>query len=110
MEPLPKVSVIVPVGPRTAPDLAALYAEYLSGVRALGMEFEFVFVLDGPRPRAGAALQKLCESGEPVTIVNLTRPFGEATALMAGFERATGDIVITLPAYHQVEGADIGEL
>jgi glycosyltransferase involved in cell wall biosynthesis len=110
MDQIPRVSVIVPVGPRTAPDLAALYAEYRSGVQALGMEYEFVFVVDGPRPRAEPVLQKLLDSGEPVTIVSLTRPFGEATALMAGFDRSRGEIVITLPAYHQIDGRDIGKL
>ena len=45
-----------------------------------------------------------------MTVVTLTRSFGEATALMAGFERAAGAFIVTLPAYHQIEGADIGKL
>ena len=35
---------------------------------------------------------------------------GESTALMAGFERARGEIILTLPAYYQIEPAEIGKL
>jgi glycosyltransferase involved in cell wall biosynthesis len=40
----------------------------------------------------------------------LTRYFGEATALMIGFEHASGDVIVTLPAYLQVEGREIAKL
>ena len=39
-----------------------------------------------------------------ITVIGLTKRFGEATALMAGFERARGEIIVTLPAYYQIEG------
>jgi glycosyltransferase involved in cell wall biosynthesis len=42
--------------------------------------------------------------------VKLTRNFGEAAALTAGFERASGATIVTLPAYHQIEPADIRKL
>jgi glycosyltransferase involved in cell wall biosynthesis len=40
----------------------------------------------------------------------LSRVFGEATALAAGFEHARGEIVITLPAYYQIPGSEIAVL
>ena len=40
----------------------------------------------------------------------MTRYFGEATALMIGFDHAAGDVIVTLPAYLQVEGCEIGKL
>ncbi len=103
------ISVIVPVGERHS-DLTQLYADYRAGVAVLGGEYEFIFVLDGPQPDFSAGLKRLQQAGEPVIIIQLTRPFGEATALMAGFERARGETVITLPAYFQIEGRDIGKL
>ena len=69
-----------------------------------------IFVLDGPQPAAYAALRALRDLGEPITILNLSRVFGEATALAAGFERAAGAIVLTLPAYHQIDGSEIATL
>jgi glycosyltransferase involved in cell wall biosynthesis len=103
------LSVIVPVGARRA-DLKSLYAEYKAGVAATGLPFEFVFVLDGPRPEAHRILDELLRQGEDFTVVSLTRCFGEAAALMAGFERSTGDIVLTLPAYFQVDPTDFRKL
>jgi glycosyltransferase involved in cell wall biosynthesis len=109
-QPSPRsVSVIVPVCGRRA-DMKVLYSEYKAGLHATGLPFEFIFVLDGPRLDAARALDELLRSGEDFSVVRLTRSFGEAAALMAGFERATGDILLTLPAYHQIEAQDIRKL
>jgi glycosyltransferase involved in cell wall biosynthesis len=105
----PTVSVIVPVGQRQS-DVVELYAEYVAGLKATGRRYEMIFVVDGPHERFTAGLQQLIRDGEPLTIVALTRSFGEATALMAGFEQASGELIVTLPAYHQIDGADIGKL
>jgi glycosyltransferase involved in cell wall biosynthesis len=104
-----QVSVIVPVGDRHSP-LGELYAEYKHGLDQLGERYEVIFVLDGPRPDHEKFLTALAAQGEPITIVALTRHFGEATALMVGFEQAAGGVIFTLPAYFQVEGGAINSL
>ena len=104
-----RVSVIVPVGGRQTP-AAELYGEYRAGLESLDVPYEFIFVLDGPQPDFEAALLPLIAHGEPVTVVSLTRCFGEATALMIGFEHASGSVIITLPAFSQVEGCEISKL
>ena len=109
-EPKSQLSVIMPVGKRHAPDIAALVAEYRAGLDSLGLAYEFIIVLDGPRPDIAAGLQRLLNSAGQVVVISLTKRFGEATALMAGFQRASGAIVVTLPAYYQVEGAEIVKL
>lgn len=103
------LSVIIPVGARRS-NVKALYAEYKAGIAAVGVPYEFIFVLDGPRTEVTRSLNQLLHEGEDFTIVSLTRCFGEAAALMAGFERASGDVIITLPAYHQIAGEDIPKL
>jgi glycosyltransferase involved in cell wall biosynthesis len=103
------VSAIIPVGERRSP-VGDLYAEYKLGLEALGVPFEMIFVLDGPQPSFESALTTLMTRGEPITIVTLTRDFGEATAIMIGFEHASGNTILTLPAYLQVEGPEIGKL
>ncbi len=103
------VSAIIPVGERRSP-VEDLYAEYKMGLAALGVPFEMIFVLDGPQPAFESALTALMTRGEPITIVSLTRYFGEATALMIGFEHASGNVILTLPAYLQVEGREFGKL
>ncbi|MGH8223088.1 MAG: glycosyltransferase [Woeseiaceae bacterium] len=104
-----ELSVIIPVGGRHA-DPIALYEEYRAGLEALGSSFETIFVLDGPHEAFAAGLRQLLAGGHRITVVSLTRVFGEATALMAGFEQATGRIIVTLPAYYQVEAGEIGKL
>jgi glycosyltransferase involved in cell wall biosynthesis len=104
------LSVIMPVGNRHARDIAALYTEYKAGLDALELRYEFIVVLDGPRPEVAANLQRLLARGDNLIVISLTKRFGEATALMAGFQRASGRVIVTAPAYHQIQGAEIGKL
>jgi glycosyltransferase involved in cell wall biosynthesis len=101
--------VIVPVGDRHA-NAAELYAEYKSGLDAIGQPYEIIFVLDGPHAQFAAGLKELLGNGQRFNVVGLTRSFGEATAIMAGFEQASGDTIVTLPAYQQIEAADVVKL
>lgn len=103
------LSVIVPVGARQA-DAAGLHAEYAHGLRATGRSYELIYVLDGPQREFAAGLERLRAEGERFTVIALTRPFGEATALMAGFARATARTIVTLPAYRQIDPAGIATL
>jgi glycosyltransferase involved in cell wall biosynthesis len=105
----PSYSVIVPVGRRYA-DAADLHAEYLAGLEMLERPYELIFVLDGPQKEFASGLRKLLDAGHRFTVIALARYFGEATAIMAGFSRAAGDMVITLPAYHQIDASDIKKL
>jgi len=109
LNPDVELSVIVPVGGRQA-DPATLYAEYKAGLDALRERYEMIFVLDGPREKFATGLRALLDAGERFTVISLSRPFGEATALMAGFEHASGQVIVTLPAYHQIEAADVAKL
>jgi glycosyltransferase involved in cell wall biosynthesis len=102
-------SVIVPVGTRHA-DALQLHASYQQGLTLLGGTYELIYVLDGPQPDFATGLRSLLAAGERFTVVGLTRYFGESTALMAGFSKASGRIILTLPAYFQIESADIVKL
>jgi glycosyltransferase involved in cell wall biosynthesis len=104
-----ELSVIVPVGSRQA-DPATLYAEYKAGLDTLRQRYELIFVLDGPREKFAAGLRTLLDGGQRFTVISLSRSFGEATALMAGFEHASGQAIVTLPAYHQIEAVEVAKL
>ncbi len=103
------LSIIVPVGARRS-NAVDLFADYQRGAEATGLPYEFIFVLDGQRPDFAAGLLQLRERGEKFTTVSLTRATGEATALMVGFEQARGEIILTLPAYFQIEPTGINAL
>lgn len=104
-----ELSVIVPVDDRQA-DPIELHAEYKAGLDALEQSYELIYVLDGQRETFAAGLRRLLAEGQRFTVISLTRPFGEAAALMAGFEQSSGQTIVTLPAYHQILSADIMKL
>ena len=105
-----RLSVIVPVGLRHE-GLVVLFLEYRRGLDALRMPYEVIFVVDGPHRDIIPALEALIESGAGnLAMIVLNRPFGESTALMAGFERCSGELLLTLPAYPQINAEDIGKL
>jgi glycosyltransferase involved in cell wall biosynthesis len=105
----PRVAVIIPVSERYD-SVAELYNDYKRAIQATELDFEFTYVLDGEFPEVLHALQELQRHGEPLRIVKLAKWFGEATALSAGFENSQGEIILTLPAYHQVEAAELPRL
>lgn len=109
INPAIQLSVIVPVGVRHG-DLVALHHDYRQALDHIGRPYEFIYVLDGALPDAAEALDQLLRSGERLTVVCLTRLFGESTALMAGFEQASGEFLVTLPAYDQIDPNEIGKL
>jgi glycosyltransferase involved in cell wall biosynthesis len=103
------VAVIVPVSERYDP-VHELYDAYKKALQSAGCNYEFTYVLDGPFPDVLDQLKQLQDQGEPLRVVKLARWFGEATALSAGFENSRGDIILTLPAYYQIEPAQITKL
>ena len=103
-----QLTVIIPITERYDP-IITLFEEYKQGVEATGMSHEFIYVLDGAHPEALEALNRLREH-EQITIITLAKWFGEATALNAAFSVAAGELILTLPAYQQVDGNAIPAL
>jgi glycosyltransferase involved in cell wall biosynthesis len=102
------VSVIVPVVER-ADDLVTLYRSFAEELDRRGEEHEFLFVFDGgftPPPE----LVALSRERESVRLLSFARTFGETAALRLGIERSRGDVILTLPAYFQVQAGGVGGL
>ena len=103
-----ELSVIIPVTERFDA-ISELFHEYKRGVELTGLKYEFVYVIDGNQPDVLGELRKLQET-EKLTIITLAKRFGEATALSAAFNKTTGDIILTLPAYQQINVEEIPRL
>jgi len=97
-----ELSVIVPVTERYEDPLKT-YAAYKRALGATGLTFEFLYVLDGPFPDVVERLAALKDQGEPIKYIAFTKWFGEATALTVGCRLSTGRLVMTLPAYQQID-------
>jgi glycosyltransferase involved in cell wall biosynthesis len=102
------VSVVVPVVER-ADDLLALYRSFAAELDRRGEEHEFLFVFDGgfiPPPE----LVALSRERQSLRILSFARTFGETAALRLGIERSRGEVILTLPAYFQVQPGGVGAL
>jgi glycosyltransferase involved in cell wall biosynthesis len=103
------ISAIVPVTQRTQ-ETAELAAEYISALTATELSFEILFVVDGEKPGVSESLRQIAADDKRVRIIRFTKEFGEATAVSAGFRHSSGRIIITLPAYYQIEPESISKL
>lgn len=100
------ISAVVPVV-KLFDKSGGLVRRYLDLLEQTGKRFELVYVLDGEHVEILSLLTDLAMTEQRLRIVKLAKNFGEASALTAGFACTTGRIVLTLPAYAQVEIADI---
>jgi glycosyltransferase involved in cell wall biosynthesis len=95
------VSVIVPVVER-ADNLMAVYHAFARELDARPEDYEFIFIFDGGLTPP-SEMVALARENENVRLLRFARSFGETAALRLGIERSRGDLVITLPAYFQVQ-------
>ncbi|HEY3489340.1 MAG TPA: glycosyltransferase [Candidatus Deferrimicrobiaceae bacterium] len=91
-----KVSVVVPVYNEEA-NLPVLMDRMESALRTLGRPYEIVFVDDGSRDNS-LEMMKGFTTRPGVRVVELTRNYGQHSAIMSGFSVVTGQIVITIDA------------
>jgi glycosyltransferase involved in cell wall biosynthesis len=104
-----ELSVITPITERFDP-ISELYYEYKRGIEATGLQYEYIYVVDGNQSdNVLNDLRKLQET-EKLTIIMLAKGFGESSALNAAFSKASGDIILTLPAHQQVKADSIPDL
>ncbi|HQU16758.1 MAG: glycosyltransferase [Gammaproteobacteria bacterium] len=103
------VSAIIPVTERFD-NVRDLYLRYRDALRESGLDFEITYVLDGRYPDVLGELKELLHDGEQLRVIALSRSFGEATAIMVGFNHSRGEWILTLPAYEQIEPSGIPTL
>lgn len=105
------LSIVIAVrDPERAAPMDQLYKDYKEQFENLGLAYEFIFALEGQHTALINTLRLLKQEGEPIRILVLTRWYGGATVLSEGFERASGALLLTLPAYHQIEPSSIPSL
>jgi undecaprenyl-phosphate 4-deoxy-4-formamido-L-arabinose transferase len=106
----PRVSVVIPIY-NEEEGLAALFARLYPALDALGRSYELILVDDGSRDRSPQLLRAQFERRPDVTrVLLLAGNFGQHMAIMAAFERARGEVVVTLDADLQNPPEEIGRL
>ena len=104
-----KVSVVVPLLNEER-NIPVLYDELCQAVDGLDDQFEFVFVDDGSKDGSLARLEEIQKQDARMVVVSFRRNFGQTAAMAAGFDYATGDVIITMDADLQNDPRDIGKL
>ena len=66
--------------------------------RENGVELEFIFVDDGSRDKTVEAVKALRQKDERIHLISFSRNFGKEAAIIAGFEKASGDLVTLMDA------------
>jgi len=93
-----KISVVIPIYNEAA-NITDLWNRLAAVMRKMGREWEVVFVDDGSADDSLKMLRALIdEAPANVRVVELSRNFGQHSAILAGFKQATGDIIVTLDA------------
>lgn len=105
----PEISAVVPVV-RLFDESGVLVKEYIDMLAKTGKPFELIYVLDGEHKQLLARLSEIAAQERRLRVIQLAKNFGEASALTAGFANSSGAIILTLPAYPQVEVSDIPKL
>lgn len=93
-ESSPTVSVVVPVfnAERSLDELIARIA----GLGASSRVIEIILVDDGSADRSWEVIQALASAHPLVVGVALSRNYGQHPALLAGIQRAKGDLIVTM--------------
>ena len=94
---MPQISVVVPVF-NEEESLTEL-THWISRVMIdHGFSYEVIYVNDGSTDNSWGVINNLSIQFEAVKGLNFTRNYGKSAALDAGFQRVTGDVVITMDA------------
>jgi len=108
--PAPQVSVVIPVYNEEAA-LPALFERLYPALDKLGVAYEVIFINDGSRDRSAALLRERFQRRPEVTrVVLFNGNYGQHMAIIAGFERARGERIVTLDADLQNPPEEIGQL
>ncbi len=107
MAEMKQLSVVVPLLNEEG-NLEPLHGRLAETLGQLGTSYEIVFVDDGSTDDSVSVLTRLLEAdGEHVRVVELRRNFGKTAALVAGFEYAKGEMIVTMDADLQDDPGEI---
>lgn len=104
------VSIIIPVFNEV--DAIEKLVANIQNLRNLGLNFEYEIIIvdDGSTDGTGSTLKEIKLTNQNLHVVSLARNYGQSTALQAGFDHSTGDVLITMDGDLQNDPADIPKI
>ncbi len=106
----PYISIVIPVY-NEEKNLEELYRRLTHTLDALGKTYEIILTNDGSKDQSSVLLQTLHDRRpSQIRVIEFNGNFGQHMAIMAGFERVRGEIVITMDADLQNPPEEIPKL
>jgi glycosyltransferase involved in cell wall biosynthesis len=100
------ISIVVPIH-NEEPSILPLYDRLSKVMDHVQRPYEIIFVDDASSDRSFDLLANLVETDPRLKVVRLRRNFGQTAALSAGFDEASGKVIISLDGDLQHEPEDI---
>lgn len=102
-------SIVVPIY-NEEDNIAELYRSITTSLDGYDTEYEIIMVDDGSADGSFKALTTIAAADRRVRVIRFRRNFGQTAAMSAGFDAATGDIIIPMDGDLQNDPADIPRL
>ena len=104
-----QISIVIPLL-NEEESLHELHDWIVSVMNQNTLSYEIIFVDDGSTDTSWERIQSLANNNAAVKGIRFMRNFGKSQALHAGFEKAAGDVIITMDADLQDNPEEIPEM
>jgi glycosyltransferase involved in cell wall biosynthesis len=102
---MPKLSIVIPIKDESE-NIHSLYEHLKMSLRD-GPTWEAVLIDDGSTDDSYQQLSQIAASDPRIKVIQLRRNFGQAAAMQAGLDAASGDIIATMDGDLQNRATDI---
>lgn len=101
-----KLSIVIPIF-NEEENVALIYEEVKGVLNGMAVEHEILFIDDGSTDNSLNILKEIQKSDPSVLGISFRKNFGQTAAMSAGFDYATGDVIVTIDGDLQNDPHDI---
>jgi glycosyltransferase involved in cell wall biosynthesis len=101
-----KISIVVPIY-NERENIQSFVAALAAAMESTGEEYEVLLINDGSTDGSEALLDQFPEQDPRIRVIHFRRNFGQTAAMAAGFDHASGNLLIPMDADMQNDPQDI---
>ncbi len=90
-----ELSIIIPCY-HEEKNIDILYQELNTTLKTIEISYEIIFVDDGSKDKTYEKIERIAQNDDRVSGISFSRNFGHQIALLAGLEKAKGNMIITM--------------
>lgn len=103
------ISIVIPVY-NEEESILPLYQSLCRACEPLGKPYELIFIDDGSRDKTFDVLKRINKADSRVNVIRFRKNFGQTAAMAAGFEYASGEVIVSMDGDLQNDPLDIATL